>query len=840
MRIVPQHKHQKLILQCYPPGKIPDKKPNPSELSYLLYYASTRRIKRQNWQSSGHLGIISALIEKCNDNLNAFAAQVVSILSSILSVKELPLCKSLVSTYGVLCSKLDGGLFTGDKSFVESFTQFTEHFINTGVSQSNGSPTNKSEWRLVALSTSKHVFNCLGFNSRLSQKFISLCVPLLAQTVLSNSSQSNLLTRLNSNLNVDGDEKFHILNRVVTARTAQQAKAIEERLESDSSAFNTSLSTQISEATNAVVEFNFKNSSQTEVDDWGTTFLEMCASWIPVQLRFIALSTLLHRLSALSEKTDSNTKNYNVLVHTAKSVLGLVSSNFNMIGLSISDVIQQLLTLQTNLYLSLADYLSSDQVKQLSKIYSECVCNLSSHIYYYDQVQDSIEGILMQVDSVMLHVESSKISRVHDLVAVLLDNISKVMNLLTRKSSSITRNEATLENWDLGLQLLTLEKSYEDFASEASAEQKSSLESKFLQVFSEFLKIEFLKEGAKDSPRASSPKAGYTEENVSTEGPERFLTPDYNEYISHPQNFLNNILVHSNEYLSAPSSPSVTKSLLKTLQTLLSVTGINFVHNFIPMFSHWQLLGGAASPVEIEKDKFAYSLLKSSVEVLNEKYATQLKRDITKSTLWEAITQDLDERRASVSDGSISGSLTNRVSQQMIYDFFETTPLSEYINPQKSVSLDLSQIHHSHDGRDNKLAKTDNNSDHFQDSRDRHGSSATNTNGHAHGLGSANDISSIHSGLAQSPTKINGTVDTQTSLNSNNSYNLQQTNYRYSLLPKVSELKNTVSGQVPDARFSFQQDSSTPRSVLNKHSASKDMNTILRSLSTEEDNDIVV
>ena len=140
MRIVPQHKHQKLILQCYPPGKIPDKKPNPLELSYLLYYALTRRIKlvkvvdflaaktkrdvkggkTGNLQVT--LGIILALIEKCNDNLNAFAAQVVSILSSILSVKELPLCKSLVSTYGVLCSKLDGGLFTGDKLFVESFT----------------------------------------------------------------------------------------------------------------------------------------------------------------------------------------------------------------------------------------------------------------------------------------------------------------------------------------------------------------------------------------------------------------------------------------------------------------------------------------------------------------------------------------------------------------------------------------------------------------------------------------------------------------------------------------------------------------------------------------------
>ena len=38
-------KHQKLILQCYPAGKEIEKRPNQSELSYLLYYVSTRRTK---------------------------------------------------------------------------------------------------------------------------------------------------------------------------------------------------------------------------------------------------------------------------------------------------------------------------------------------------------------------------------------------------------------------------------------------------------------------------------------------------------------------------------------------------------------------------------------------------------------------------------------------------------------------------------------------------------------------------------------------------------------------------------------------------------------------------
>ena len=42
-------KHQVLILKCYPRDQKnnPDARPNSSELSYLLYYASTRRTKLQ-------------------------------------------------------------------------------------------------------------------------------------------------------------------------------------------------------------------------------------------------------------------------------------------------------------------------------------------------------------------------------------------------------------------------------------------------------------------------------------------------------------------------------------------------------------------------------------------------------------------------------------------------------------------------------------------------------------------------------------------------------------------------------------------------------------------------
>lgn len=46
-------KHQVLVLKCYPKFQknVQEVKPNSSELSYLLYYASTRRSKLQKVSS---------------------------------------------------------------------------------------------------------------------------------------------------------------------------------------------------------------------------------------------------------------------------------------------------------------------------------------------------------------------------------------------------------------------------------------------------------------------------------------------------------------------------------------------------------------------------------------------------------------------------------------------------------------------------------------------------------------------------------------------------------------------------------------------------------------------
>lgn len=801
------------------------------------------------------LAIISALIEKCNDNLNVFAFQVCSILTSVLNTGELPLCKSVVATYGVLCSKLDGGLFSGDKAFVKSFTDLSDNLVRLGVDKLKTAGPNQKEWAMLSLITSRSVFNCLGFNTSVSRKFIGSCVPLLAQTVKNATSYDTLLKRLNSNLNVEKDDRrvSHVMSTAISRPqehpeddSLTEGDLNEEALHGLKTLFNTSLSNQISEATIAVVEYNFNNSVEAD-QNWAITFLEMCASWIPVQLRFVALSTLLARITTISDHLASKESNYPHLVHYGQSILGLVSSNFNMIGLSISDIIQQLLGLQLNLYLVQAESLSIDQVDHLSEIFSKCICSLSSHIYYFDQVLDSIVAILLQIDTVLITSTAPKVSRISALVLTLLDTISTILNLLLRKMSTITRNHATLENWESSFSLISFSKSYKEFLVDASPDQVASIQAKYLTVFNEFLTKELVKGDEKSDENIPESSA------AGNSG--KFLAPNYSGYIENIENPLSHLLIHCDEFFADSSiNLFVTRLLTDTLQTLLGITGVNFVHNFIPFFLHWQLAESTKNITQSARDTAAYIILKELLRVIDTKYQ-ESHIDVEKLSLAQYIEQDVLERKkhaswvdeldGSQTQGKLSSGETfsNNVNKKTLYEFFSQTSLQKWAPSPKS---DLANGNNTNGHLAELLGASPSSSDeHFEDSRSTHLSPAGGL-----GLGSANDISSIHSGLVNGNSNANGfsspdathvTSDTLPSIGSN--FVLEANNYKHSLMPRVSDLKQSVSGQqAQDDLFSFtnERTNATPRSVLQRQIHTTDVSSILNGLTSEDDGEIVV
>lgn len=761
-------KHQKLILQCYPAGKAPDKKPNSSELSYLLYYALTRRIKlekvsvfldRKTASDSHHnrtgnvlvsLSIVAALIERCADNLNVFAPYVCSILLLALKIQDIAVAREVVLTYGTFCTHLDLALFSGDKDFVGKFSDLSQELVNIGE---NKQGPNKLEWKLLSLTSCRYVFSCLGY-SKLSKKFIRSCMPILVDFVREHVTEEELKSRVSSQIKVENDAHVSrvILNRLSTYKNGSEQSILEETLVEEAfsalrTLFNTSSLSQIVEATFELVKHCY---TVRAPNSWGTSFLALCTTWIPVQLRFTALSLL--------QKLDSLDLDFELQKHYASYVLALVSLDVNMIGLSISDIMQQLLTLQSKLFLTQAEKFESDEVRQLSSLYSQCICNLSTHIYYFDQVPDSVQEILFKIDTVFLlaPLSPSQSKQVYDLVMTLLGDIANILTTLRKKSSIITRNQVTLEHWEISLPLLA--PPLEDASnSELPKNLLSKIQIRYLEVFQDFLKHELVLGDDKKTQVSNLSSESIQDIN-------EFTKPDFNDYITELENFICQFFIYLDRYLLREVDAKVLSVLIDVLVDLLLTLGINFVANFVPYYFHWQLALNQSSIEHQDKvkDTVAHIVMYYSLRSLDAMYPTELQGYVSKSSFYANFLVDIEYRKLNglwveqllahptnfevmknlnpKSHQDRNGVLRFNTSRKAIQDFVNGNGFTAtWINVNRLLRLEIQK--HSHNELPSNIPVFSEASS-FSES----GSSSSYRRAGL-GLGNANDITSIHSEL---------------------------------------------------------------------------------------------
>lgn len=758
---------------------------------------------------------------------------------------------------------------------------------------------------------SRHLFGCLSFNSKLSQKFIDICVPLLTKTIHKNNSQQLIDLKLKSYLNMENDS--HVLSKVVlTKSTNQKHLIIDKDFETDAvtdddlseesfrglkTLFNTSLTSQIMDATKAIVKVDFADGDTTE---WGSSFLELCTTWIPVQLRFITLATLLSSLNNLSQHSSAKLPNFDNQKKYATYVLGLVSSNVNMIGLSISDVIQRLLSLQSGLYLSQADFLSAEEVKELSLIYSNSICNLSSHIYYFDQVPDSIVEVLIKIDSVLEsagHAKSVDSNKLSNLVTTLIEDISIILGLLRKKPSTITRNHAKLEDWEISLSLLSLSSEFgsHEHRLPLSSKQVEFIQSKYLTVFRDFLNNELI-----SSDEKSNSRDALSTENLTIDA-KNFLRPDVNEYISNNDNFISHFFVYVTKFLSS-DSPNIqlVNLLLETIKDLSNILGINFLSNFVPFFYHWQL---SLNQNEYDqsskvKDTAAYIIMNHSLRSLDVKYPDSLEGYVTKSTFYSQLLSHIQYRKLnglwvdSLESKSLSkdievfgssgviqdenGALKFNTNKKAIQEFASgNTFIARWVNPQRSLVLDIAKhkVHQRNEtsnldiSHNYSIDETSENISQMEDATDTDISARLPSQSNGLGLGNANDITSIHSGLIhnyQSVPKLNGNHNSGNfTFSSDLSVSTGETNKYYNS-PRVSDIKELlaepkssilrkVSSSYNDhsnilgslsnggtANGDLFPGSTSPGSILSKQIATTDIDSILGGLESDDDAQFVV
>ncbi|CAO2648650.1 Nn.00g079170.m01.CDS01 [Neocucurbitaria sp. VM-36] len=386
-------KHQVLVLKCYPKFQKnnADVKANSSELSYLLYYASTRRSKLQKvgdfldkratkdvWKGSigsvqVTLQIVRALIEKCPRDLPLYAGAVLRILRTILNSNDVTMVEESVPTFESLCAHQDPAALAADQNYIrqyEEIVQLYAQFASKDTAKTSKTPVSwpvSLRYRKAGLQALKAVASSESLGSETGRQLAAI-IPVILLSI--HSDNGAYLKRLEiRESEKDEHEKELALRRrhsVSTARTDEDEggdplaasgttedadKLAEEEvgvlaLQALRSIFQGVNRGQLRLATSAVLKFvgtHLKTPQHLEGNDsgnWATVLMAMICQWAPVQDRYTILVGAVEAL-VRSPIMEDDLERQLVL---ATIIDHLLASTINFIGLSVMDVLVGLIS----------------------------------------------------------------------------------------------------------------------------------------------------------------------------------------------------------------------------------------------------------------------------------------------------------------------------------------------------------------------------------------------------------------------------------------------------------------------------------------------------------------
>jgi hypothetical protein len=385
-------KHQVLVLKCYPKftKNTADVRANSSELSYLLYYASTRRSKLQKvgdfldkratkdvWKgSSGSvqvtLQIVRALIEKCPRDLPLYAAAVLRILKTILTSHDVAMVEESVPAFAALCAHQDPAALAADQDYIRQYDEIAQLYAQLASKDAPRAGKTPVSWpvalrfRKAGLQALKAVAESESLAAETGRQLAAI-IPVVLLNIHAESGA--YIRRLESReMQKDEHEKEQAGRRrqsvstartdddddadaVAAAGTTEDADKLAEEevgvlaLQALRNIFQGVNRGQLRLATSAVLQFigsHVQSSQQLndEAGNWAMTLMATICAWAPVQDRYAILVGAVETL-VRSPIVEDDLERQLVL---ATVIDHLLSSTINFIGLSVMDVLVGLIS----------------------------------------------------------------------------------------------------------------------------------------------------------------------------------------------------------------------------------------------------------------------------------------------------------------------------------------------------------------------------------------------------------------------------------------------------------------------------------------------------------------
>ncbi|RHZ45440.1 uncharacterized protein CDV56_104044 [Aspergillus thermomutatus] len=462
-------KHQVLVLKCYPQYQkgVQDVKPNSSELSYLLYYVSTRRSKltkvgaflekraaRDVWRNKlGNvqvtLQILTALIEKVPRDLPIYARSVMTVLETVLRSGDISMVEESISTFETFCRHQDMAALSAEQDFASQYREVVRTYADfadqtKSVSQLKTAPSGPmvTRWRTAGLRAIKGVVSSEAGLAADGGDSLRILLPVILDCLYNGDDSLLVSLELRLHESEKNEPALGRRRRISTATVqtvdaadgdpalaSQSAADVDRQAEMDMRLLalrclerivvTGSSRGQIRVTTKVVLQFilskgplSHDRNRPVHMDStggWATSLVELIAKWCPVQVRFIILISAMEMFLEVQPTEETLQRSY-VLIYL---IDGLLKSPVNMIGLSVIDILLGLMQFMSILLSQPAsakstevgldeklndhDVVLSAKKLEVLGLLQRTMGDLTTHIYYGDQVVDTIRTILTRM-----------------------------------------------------------------------------------------------------------------------------------------------------------------------------------------------------------------------------------------------------------------------------------------------------------------------------------------------------------------------------------------------------------------------------------------------------------
>ena len=387
-------KHQILVLKCYPKYNKTqtDVRANSSELSYLLYYASTRRSKLTKvtdfldkratsdvWKGrTGNvqvtLQIVTALMDKCPRDLPLYQRAVLRILRTILKSEDVGMVEETLPAFEALCKHQEPASLAADLEYIRQYEEIVQLYAQFAAKEAGKSgKAGSGSWpvqvrlRKAGLQALKAVAESESLGSETGRQ-LNVIIPVILGNIYAESGAYLVRLELRDKDSEAHDKELALSRRKSVSAAARTSTNEEEEAGDPVAASGTTeVADKLAEekvgvlalqalrnifqgvnrgqlrlATSVVLKFigTHVKGPHTPGESWATKLMAIVCAWAPVQDRYAILVAVVEAL-VRSPIVEGDIERQLVL---ATIIDYLLSSTINFIGLSVMDVLVGLIS----------------------------------------------------------------------------------------------------------------------------------------------------------------------------------------------------------------------------------------------------------------------------------------------------------------------------------------------------------------------------------------------------------------------------------------------------------------------------------------------------------------